>query len=193
MPQYLPVSTEREQNLQDALAGTMFQNVENFIKFYNSGYINSKNPEIKEVLSEITATYKNIKEVGQEIKFIGTKEIYAEELADKLAMWSSITKMKRAVEELIESGELSANDIIAFKQGSMHKVVVEFDDEEEVDIRALNKISKESFYGSKQLGEEIAKNFSSKEQKEDGVYEFAVSDILNIDDSFIEEMYQLLP
>lgn len=193
MPQFLAVSQEKEERLQSALAGTMFQNVENFIKFYNSGYINNKNPEIKEVLTEITETYRNIKEVGQEIKFISTKEIYSEELAEKLTVWSSITKMKRVIEELLETSVITHNDTLAFKQGYLYKVDEKFDDEEEQVIRELNKISKETFYSSKTVAEEIAEKYSSKENIEDGIYEFGINDILNINDSFIEEMYRLLP
>lgn len=190
MVNFISYDAQAANNLNEKLSRTIFRNVEEFVKVYNSGLINKKYDQVVKIVNEITYVYKNVKEVNGHFVFTSEQEVQLEELAQVIAEWTILVKIKREVTQLIERGEITENDSIFFSDEASGYVLTQ---NEEGD---LVKTGKDRVSPRTSTLTPLYDKYSTNKESSDveaGVYAFHASDFTKLDDSFISKMSQFAP
>lgn len=185
MANFMPVDDQKANALIDKLSRTIFQSPDDFVNYYNSGLINRKHTVASSIASELVATYRNVREQGGKIVFISKNEIFIAELLSSLADWEVIVKVKRNLKALLADETLTENDVIVFNKDSVGHFTQEGDG---------TRLNSEKLYSKHDDILRVYHKVSSfRNEGGDEVLKFIVKDFMRIEDSFIEQMRNLLP
>lgn len=187
MSNFMPVDESKAAALNAKLSSTLLESYEKFVELYNSGFINTSNPEVLSIVEEITATFKNINHEGRQLVFISKSEVLFEEAVVNLSIWSIASKIKRELSTLVEANEVSIEDTVVFSNSTRGVILVESETGE------LNKVGSEKHFKTPAEIAEVHAKFSSQPETDEGDYQFAVTDLLDIDDDFISKIHELIP
>lgn len=191
MDKFIAVSEQARDNLDRDLAATTFGTVDNFITLYNEGLINKSADLVREILPKLIDTYKDVEEKSRMIIFLDPAEVYLNESMELLEPWQLITKIKREVSTAMESGQLNDYDQILFtdkETGYLCKMV-----EKEDGSRGYVKIGVEKLFYNPEGVEEVFEEYSTTGEGGEGNYSFNVTDFTHLDDSFIQQIHNLIP
>lgn len=197
----MPVSEQHEAALEEHLRTTgrgLFESPAVFIKLYNSGIINKSNDEVKDTARRIVDTYKNIREQGNDLIFLSEAEVVLDEVKASLEPWYIVTSLKRIVGDLVENGELSAEDEIAFstrRDIGYLLSVTSTHNEDGQPVTELSKISREKLFTRAEQVHPIfngAQKILTNAYEQDDHIVFTVSEVYNVDDSFVLRIHGLL-
>lgn len=191
MTQFIPYNQEESAQLNHELSKTLFNNVENFIQFYNSGMIAKRSDEVTEIVKQVVDTYKNIEEKGGQLIFLSTAEVYLEEIIQNLEPWNYLVKIKREVEEARDEDELNQGTLLAFGKEDNIGYLLKLVDKD--DKRVAERIGAEKIFTRANQIKPIFEKFSSVGQSDGKFYYFRASDFLNLDTGFIEKIYGEIP
>lgn len=198
MPELLTKDHEAAQELHDTLSQTSFGNAENFVKYYSEGWLNTTNEDIRDIAQRISDTYHNIQLKGRKLTFVAQTESMIDEVIDGLTPWKALTRIKRALNE--EYGEGDGDQEVCFSLENPGSIFT-LDSEGE-----LQKVSSEKFFRAEKEVLYLYEKFSTFVESEsaravntddvDGadeqLYWFKVSDLAEVDDSFITQIYEIL-
>lgn len=191
MEKFIAISQQAREDLDHKIGQTSFRTVGEFIALYNDDLINKSAALVKDILGQLVDTYKDVEERSKKIIFLDPAEIYLRESLKELSSWELIVKIKREVQTALESGNLKENDTIVFTPqatGILCKLV-----EKEDGKKSFVKIGIEKLFNKPEIVEEVFRKYSSTGDGRDGTYSFHVEDFVNIDDSFIEKVHQIIP
>lgn len=191
MNQFIPYSEEKAEKLSQQLSGTLFNNVENFVNFYNSGIIAKRSDEIVELTKEVVGTYKNLEEKGGLIVFLSEAEVYLSETFELLTPWTFVVRIKRELSDIKNEGKIKDDTIIAFSKNTDFGYALKLSKKDDQNI--LTKIGNEKIFTKEHQLSEIFDKFSSIKQSDDENYYFRASDFLNLNDSFITQIHNEIP
>lgn len=187
MEHFMAVDEATDQALKAKLAGSIFRSPEAFIEFYNTGVINRKHADVIALAKEISETYRNVEERGGKLTFITQQEIFVDELRKALGPWAVIVRVKRDLNHLLADEALTQNDVIVFSPENKGFILKQNENGD------LEKVSSEKLYSSQEEINEVHEQYSSLAASTEGYLLFRVSDFTSLDDSFIDQMRQLLP
>lgn len=189
MTRFMPKSPEAAAALEGDLANSLFKSPSYFVEIYNSGLISHKHDSVVEMLGRLTDTYLDVRVQGGSIVFISPAEVHVDALVSQLEMWSLLVKVKRELESLVASNELSADDVVLFSTDRPGLLLAPGENEGEV-IR----LSEARFASKKSVVDELSARFSSETARDDEAdRHFRVFDLVNVDTDFIGQMASLLP
>jgi len=185
MAHFLPRDNAEAARLTKELSETMFRSPVDFVTFYNSGLVNKKNPEVMRIVARLREVYRDIEERSGNIIFLTKEEIYLEEIQQRLDFWLNLSKVKREIVNAVDNQLISGDTIIILREEQ--PTVFFLNDENEVDKLGYERTFKfESVF-------ELQKTYSSIQEQDDESFYFKASDFLNLDDHFVEEIYQIIP
>lgn len=198
---YIAVSDDRAKELEDHLKDTFFRDVETFITNYNSGVFNKSAAPVKEIADRIVNTYQNISQpkVGV-LAVMSSREVMVSNIIEKLEPWSTITKLKRAIEDKIANGSLTNDDLIVFEEenrtpGILRGIETQSDEDgNDIDVPVIEKMKEERFVIDDKVIEALSEALGKEIEfsEEIGAFGMKASDIVNIDDSFVENVHAAL-
>jgi len=207
MSELLTQKPEESAKLQEFLNETVFRSVKEFISAYDEGFINRQNDQVKEIADRIVDIYQNVELKNREFVFVSQSEILTEELLEGLQPWRIITKIKRAIQDSIEENNLN-QDVVYFSSDHVGYICVSNDNDE------LERLSPEKFFTSikafypvyeklssyysqypnpEEPENDTLPDFTDEHESEEirNAYAFKVEDFIDVDDSFIERMYEI--
>lgn len=192
MAKFIPTSQEKADKIQEKLSKTLFQNVEKFIEYYNSGLINKRFEQTKELVDEITESFANIKEKNYKIIIIAEEEIIIEHAIDRLKYWEPIIKIKREVIKLAKTGKIRPEDKIVIAENGSISLLGKNAETGQDELRDLD--TDKNLTNSDKLEKLLSLSSYGKDKNEqlDG-YLFKASDILNVDTNFIKQINSIIP
>lgn len=192
MAKFIPTSQEKADKIQEKLSKTLFQNVEKFIEYYNSGLINKRFEQTKELVDEITDSFANIKEKNYKIIIIAEEEIIIEHAIDRLKYWEPIVKIKREVIKLAKTGKIRPDDKIVIAENGGISLLGKNAETGQDELRDLD--TDKNLTNSDKLEKLLSLSSYGKDKNEqlDG-YLFKASDILNVDTNFIKQINSIIP
>lgn len=177
MAVFMPKDSENlnETVLLGALA-PMVNTVENFVNFYNSGLINRNNDDVSAIADNVVEAFKNLEKKSGKIVFLSEDEVKLEEISEKLTPWLGLVILRRVVEEGLSEGIITeASDVILDDSGAIN-----FGIDDENDSKT-GKLSNDRL--KKEVYTAITDQYGSV---------LTVKQILELDSSFISEIYDLL-
>lgn len=181
MSHFIPFNTEDARNLEEELAGTFFKSSENLVELYNAGIVNKSNDMVSQYVDRITKTYKDVKEKSKTLIFLTQNEVYIEEIVSALEPWRVIVKLKKLANEVSANG----TGLIVFNSEKVG-VPLTWNDE------TLDAINNDRLFYKFDDIKEVNKIITGEDTDSD-VIELTVDQILNLDDSFIEDLYSVIP
>lgn len=188
MSKFMPVSQEAVTALEESVSKTIFESVERFVEFYNSGIISKNNDQVKEISREITEAYKDVKLKGNSLTFISEEEVVLDETLHLLAAWEVLTKVKREAADAVDAKSLKNDStIVLTKEGNFNLYNSEDHTTVSTSIEKINP-REESF--AKLLS---FSSYGTDYDESYGGYVFSVSDLLNINTNFILELKAIVP
>lgn len=190
MAQFMPIDPSTAEKLNERLGKTIFGNVSNFVNYYNSGLINRSHDDVSHIATEITNTYRDVKSRGNRLIFISEAEVHMNEIYSTLNMWEVIIKVKRDLDQHVQDGAIMENDTVVFNGENVGYALITNEEGE------IEKLSTEKLFTKQSAIADIYNKYSSRkdpEMAEGAVYQFAVSDLTSLDDSFVTRIKNELP
>lgn len=191
MTQFMPYNQQKSEELSRELEGTLFGNVQNFIKFYNSGMIAKRSTEVTELVRKVVNTYKNIEEKGGQIVFLSTSEVFLEEMIKNLSSWEILVKIKTDLEAARSENKVHEGDIIAFGKKESIGFVLKLTEKD--GEKVAERIGTEKVFSRSSKIKPIFNTVSSIKQADNSFYYFRANDFLNLNTDFIERVYNEIP
>lgn len=191
MSRFIPVNNEEALLLEEELSKTLFRSVKDFVVFYNSGLINKRSPEVEAYSKKITETYKDVDNKNSSFVFLSESEVLLEESLTLLEPWIALTRLKRLTEEAIEEGTIDANTNLVFTPESVGFVF--FENINENGENVLTRIGNVKQFQKQEFILEIFEKYSSTRERDGDIVSFKANDLLNLDDSFIKNVYNAIP
>lgn len=187
MSKFMPVNESAAAELNEKLSETIFKNAADFVNFYNSGLINRKNEDVVKIVSEVTATFKDVKDRGGELVFLSQPEVLLNEVVEALGPWEILVKTKREVTALVEQKAISEDTVLAFNKKNAGYVLRNTEDGEFV------KVGGEKLFSKMDDVEPVFERNLISGEKVDDSFVFYAMDVLSLDDSFITRIHESLP
>lgn len=184
---FMPTDTGRAEALEERLSKTIFRSVSDFLSFYNSGLINRKFDEVKDLAQEITETFKNVKEKSNNLVFISQEEVYLDELLAGLKPWEIIVKAKREVKDAIVEGKIENESLLVLTESGTLSIVK--DDGKIESLGGEKLFNKNDTIGPLLAISSYGTDFSSEH---DG-FLFQASDLAELDTTFIHRLKENMP
>lgn len=189
MSKFMPVNNATAEELNTRLSSTIFKSAADFVNFYNSGLINTKNEEVTKIVAEVTSAFKDVKEKGGKLVFLSSSEVLLNEALAALLPWEILVRAKREANDLIASGEITRESTLAFSKKNAG-FILKADEDADGD---LVKVGSEKLFGKI---DEVAPIFDRKiiDGERDGdSYLFYATELADLDDSFISRVHEVLP
>lgn len=190
MSNFMPVNEASAQALNERLSQTIFKSAVDFVNFYNSGLINTKNAEISKIAEEITTVFKDVKVRGTELVLLSQQEVYLNEIMDALTPWDILVKAKREAEAAIARDTILPETVLAFSKKNSGFLLKSHDEDGET---VLTKIGNEKIFGKI---DEVAPIFDRgiiDGERDGDTYMFHAQDLLDLDASFISQIRSVIP
>lgn len=193
MPHFMPIQQDKADALNERLSKTVFKNYNQFVEAYNEGFINVKNDKVVELVQNITEIFKNVTHENGKLVFISENEVLLSEILVGLGPWTSIIKVKRELNNLIEADELNEDETIVFTSNGIGFIYAEKTKEDGSKVFA--KVGTEKHFKRQAEVLELFNDISSyagEDLDSDEEYYFKVSDFTRADDSFIREIHSYI-
>lgn len=188
MAQFMPTNEQAAQELEARLSQSIFRSSAEFIGFYNSGLINKKFDDVVETVRQITSVYRDVREKSGRLIIVSHEELFLSEIRDELGVWSLIVPLKSHTLDLLADEVVSNDEVLLFSPDEVGFALKR-------DGADIEKVSEKMF--NKQSDIIPVYNMLSTVKNEnlaqEGSYRFKVSDLANVDTSFITKMRELLP
>ena len=188
---FLTTDTERSEALERKLSQKpAYRNIDQFIMLFNSGIFDKKNEEIKQIVNEIDEIYSNI--VLQKGFFIvkSKNEDILQKTLFLLQKYELVAALKR-IANTMQNEDYSIDTKLIFlstKPGTVHVLT---DNNDLVEYQGAEKLFQASKdFASNPFLIDLIKDYDD-ESGEDNAY-LLMSDILNLDDSFIMQIGSIL-
>lgn len=189
MSNFMPINDAAAQELNARLSSTIFKSAADFVNFYNSGLINTKNEEVTKIVAEVTSAFKDVKEKAGKLVFLSSSEVLLNEALAALLPWEILVRAKREANDLIAVGTISRDSTLAFSKKNAG-FILKVDEDAEGE---LVKVGSEKLFGKI---EEVAPVFEKKiiDGERDGdSFLFYAAELADLDDSFIARVHEVLP
>lgn len=189
MSRFMPADEGAARALDQKLSTTMFKSAEDFVGFYNSGLINRRHPDVAAVVDEIVQVYRNVKEHNNTIVFISREAVALDEVTQMLTLYSVALPAAEEVKRLLSEETLGQEDVFYLSEMFPGLICLPNETGElqpQNDTRLFNKRGAETLF----------ENFSTVQEgvdHEEGIYPFRVSDLTQIDFSFLNRMANEIP
>lgn len=192
---YIANNQEDAQQLESLLGKTIYQNVDQFISYYNSGQITKNHPEIKTIAEQISEIYSNIDFKNKMFIVKSDDEIALTTIQDIIGYFPEIVMLKRVASDLLASGRDHETKIIF--QGEEKDFGFPYVEDEVSDEEGNFAIAKipntGKVFGS---AEKIASNLFIQDilqdySLDDSVY-VTVGNVMNVDTGFLTEVADLM-
>lgn len=138
----IPVSYEKENEINNYFAETMFGSVNTFVGMFNSGVLNRGFSDTRDMAERVKAAFANVSLSRSSIVVQTPEEFRADKLAALFDSWRSITRLRREIsEELKKPGTVFTGETVLFidKRGVIYRV-----DEDRMYKTPLGRISKDA-------------------------------------------------
>lgn len=189
MTELIPFDRAAAEELNSTFGTTMFRSTEDFINFYNSGMINKGDPKVADFAAEVDSHFKNVKLQGKNLVFISKAEVELDEVIRELHKWEIIAKVRDRLAGLLAEGAVDRETVVCFSDenvGVLEKVVP-LEDGNEV---RREKLLDEKFF--RPADEELVSETLRAHRSISSPRSFLVRDLLDLEDSFISDIHQLL-
>lgn len=184
-----PADEEKVKELNQKINNLLNIDLQTFITLYNQKIIAQKGPSVQEIVSDISSVYKNIKEINGKIVSISKNQIYIDEISNKLVGYKIAISIKEALSDLINNGKIYHDNSFFIKVNNSG-IIYSYDNEE------LEPLDTTKLWNSKNdvqvlLG--LVSHVKDIQGNEETVYQLNVSDFVNFDDSWIQNVYNIVP
>lgn len=188
MSRFIPFDEQKANELSNTLSQTIFKNVDQFVLYYNSGLINKNFDEVKNLSKTILETFKDVRERKGKLIFISEEEVTLNEILQALNPWTAIVKATREVNDALSEKFIQEYDTLLLDENGVLNVIrVNEDGAEELEPLTNDKLF------SKNDDVELFLNLSTIQDDTVEGTKFKVSDLKNIDTSFISRVKEQIP
>ena len=99
----IEVSQEKVNLAKEKLKNLkLFTDPEQFISFFNSGFLSVNSPEIKDAAKTVAAAYRNVKLFGNKLIIKTAEEVAFDTSLELLRGWRAVSTLKRVAVEMLE-------------------------------------------------------------------------------------------
>lgn len=194
MSQFMPISNDKDQEIREKISKTIFKTPEDFVKFYNSGLISKNFEQVRSLVQDLKDTYKDIREKKSNLVFISEEEVIIDEMIQKLSVWDTLVKIKREITDFLADKSITSEDIIVIDDTALlGKIAVNNEGEEVIETldgdKLFNRSKTDEILSIIGQYSSLNKSFDTKYNG----YIFHVSDLTNIDNSFIVNLKNSVP
>ena len=191
MVHFMPVDSSVDQNFREWLPQNFFvKTPEEFVQIYNGGFINKSNDDVITIVKHITDTYRNVREHRSKLVLVEKNEVFINEVLEDLGLWKSVVNIKTELIALKDAGELTDDSVFYFLEDKpgyiFYTTEVEGADEE------VRHSSAKLFSNLDKIMPLIA-GAKTESYHDDEREEYQVGRFLAIDDSFIEQIKNIIP
>lgn len=188
MSRFIPFDEQKANELSNTLSQTIFKNVDQFVLYYNSGLINKNFDEVKNLSKTVLETFKDVRERRGKLIFISEEEVTLNEILQALNPWTAIVKATREVNDALSEKFIQEYDTLLLDENGVLNVIrVNEDGAEELEPLTNDKLF------SKNDDVELFLNLSTIQDDTVEGTKFKVSDLKNIDTSFISRVKEQIP
>ena len=189
--QFIPVSAEAVAELTDKIGHIVPGfTVEQFINLYNQKIIAQNGPGIKEIVAEILASYKNVKDTGGQLTLTSSNEVFLAEILRNLEVWPHLVVLQREVERLVSEGELAKDDDVYLLVKGQHGFIFSAD-ENLAEGYDYAKLDTEQLWKQAPVNKLVGEFFDHNASGDS--YQLPVAHILGLKTDWISEVHSLVP
>ncbi len=192
----IEVSQEKVNLAKEKLKNLkLFTDPEQFISFFNSGFLSVNSPEIKEAAKTVAAAYRNVKLFGNKLIIKTAEEVAFDTSLELLRGWRAVSTLKRIAVEMLEES-FAVDTLLLFTDKSPGIIHYEGLSEDGEDI-VLQKywMRDKVVAGNAALVNNIFLGkyvFEYSTSPEENIIGIKLSDVVDIDDSFILDIQNQL-
>jgi len=173
----------------------LFTDPEQFISFFNSGFLSVNSPEIKDVARTVASAYRNVKLFGNKLIIKTEEEVAFDTSLELLRGWRAVSTLKRVAVEMLEES-FAVDTLLLFTDKSPGIIHYEglSEDGENIVIQKYwmrDKVvaGNAALVNNIFLGKYVFEYSTSPEENIIGI---KLSDVVDIDDSFILDIQNQL-
>lgn len=192
----IEVSQEKVNLAKEKLKNLkLFTDPEQFISFFNSGFLSVNSPEIKEAAKTVAAAYRNVKLFGNKLIIKTAEEVAFDTSLELLRGWRAVSTLKRIAVEMLEES-FAVDTLLLFTDkspGIIHYEGLSEDGEnivlQKYWMRDKVVAGNAALVNNIFLGKYVFEYSTSPEENIIGI---KLSDVVDIDDSFILDIQNQL-
>lgn len=192
----IEVSQEKVNLAKEKLKNLkLFTDPEQFISFFNSGFLSVNSPEIKDAAKTVAAAYRNVKLFGNKLIIKTAEEVAFDTSLELLRGWRAVSTLKRVAVEMLEES-FSVDTLLLFTDKSPGIIHYEGLSEDGESIVLQKYWMRDRVVGGNAalvnnifLGKYVFEYSTSSEENIIGI---KLSDVVDIDDSFILDIQNQL-
>lgn len=180
------------QALEEKLSKTLYRTADVFVEHFNAGTINRKHPDNVALATELTQTYRNLKEKNGQLIFIPQDEVILGEVLADLGPLLDALRLKRLLQDAVDSESLSPEDVFFLSpdKGNGTPLREEGDSLEVITDRTAVK---------RDVIEDLHRRLASapegvvKDDEGASRFHFRVLDFISLDTTFVENLRKVTP
>lgn len=192
----IEVSQEKVNSAKEKLKKLkLFTDPEQFISFFNSGFLSVNSPEIKDAAKTVAAAYRNVKLFGNKLIIKTEEEVAFDTSLELLRGWRAVSTLKRVAVEMLEES-FAVDTLLLFTDKSPGIIHYEGLSEDGESIVLQKYWMRDRVVGGNAalvnnifLGKYVFEYSTSPEENIIGI---KLSDVVDIDDSFILDIQNQL-
>lgn len=192
----IEVSQEKVNLAKEKLKNLkLFTDPEQFISFFNSGFLSVNSPEIKDAAKTVAAAYRNVKLFGNKLIIKTAEEVAFDTSLELLRGWRAVSTLKRVAVEMLEES-FAVETLLLFTDKSPGIIHYEGLSEDGESIILQKYWMRDRVVGGNAalvnnifLGKYVFEYSTSSEENIIGI---KLSDVVDIDDSFILDIQNQL-
>lgn len=192
----IEVSQEKVNLAKEKLKNLkLFTDPEQFISFFNSGFLSVNSPEIKDAAKTVAAAYRNVKLFGNKLIIKTAEEVAFDTSLELLRGWRAVSTLKRVAVEMLEES-FAVDTLLLFTDKSPGIIHYEGLSEDGESIVLQKYWMRDRVVGGNAalvnnifLGKYVFEYSTSPEENIIGI---KLSDVVDIDDSFILDIQNQL-
>lgn len=192
----IEVSQEKVNLAKEKLKNLkLFTDPEQFISFFNSGFLSVNSPEIKDAAKTVAAAYRNVKLFGNKLIIKTAEEVAFDTSLELLRGWRAVSTLKRVAVEMLEES-FAVETLLLFTDKSPGIIHYEGLSEDGESIVLQKYWMRDRVVGGNAalvnnifLGKYVFEYSTSSEENIIGI---KLSDVVDIDDSFILDIQNQL-
>ncbi len=192
----IEVSQEKVNLAKEKLKNLkLFTDPEQFISFFNSGFLSVNSPEIKEAAKTVAAAYRNVKLFGNKLIIKTAEEVAFDTSLELLRGWRAVSTLKRIAVEMLEES-FAVDTLLLFTDkspGIIHYEGLSEDGEnivlQKYWMRDKVVAGNAALVNNIFLGKYV---FEYSTLPEENIIGIKLSDVVDIDDSFILDIQNQL-
>ena len=192
----IEVSQEKVNLAKEKLKNLkLFTDPEQFISFFNSEFLSVNPPEIKDAAKTVAAAYRNVKLFGNKLIIKTAEEVAFDTSLELLRGWRAVSTLKRVAVEMLEES-FAVDTLLLFTDKSPGIIHYEGLSEDGESIVLQKYWMRDRVVGGNAalvnnifLGKYVFEYSTSTEENIIGI---KLSDVVDIDDSFILDIQNQL-